>query len=269
MRRAAHQLLDVPVVFEDPLALPILGKAHAESIRADPDRWNTNVLARRLRLFLAIRSRLAEDRLERAYADGVRQYVVLGAGLDTFAYRNPYPDLHVFEVDHPATQAWKRERLAESAIPVPASLTFVAADLSHTRLTAALAAAGMRLDRSSFSSWLGVTPYLEPATVLSTLGDIASLAGRGGGVAFDYIRPPGSLAARERIAFQALAALVASAGEPFRGYFEPGELSAALSGMGFTRVENLGPEALDAAYLSGRADGLNLGNAGHIATAFR
>ncbi len=268
MRRAAHQLLDVPVVFEDPLALPILGKAQAASIRADPARWNTNVLSRRLRMFLAIRSRLAEDRLERAFADGVRQYVVLGAGLDTFAYRNPHPELRVFEVDHPVTQGWKLQRLAESRIEVPGNVRFVAADLSRARLPAALAAAGLRRDQSTFFSWLGVTPYLEAASVLSTLGDVARLAHPGGGVVFDYIRPPASLTALERIAFEALSALVASAGEPFKGFFDPGELAAALSDMGFHRIEDLGPDELNAAYLRDRADGLRLGNAGHIMTAF-
>lgn len=269
MRRAAHQLLDVPAVFEDPLAFAILGRAQAQSIRADPARWDTNALARRLRMFLAIRSRVAEDRLGKAFAGGVRQYVVLGAGLDTFAYRNPHPELHVFELDHPATQEWKRQRLVESGIRIPGNMTFVPADLSVAHLPDVLGAAGLCRGEPSFYSWLGVTPYLEPASVLATLRAIAGLAGRGGGVVFDYMRPRESLTLRERIAFEALAALVASAGEPFRGFFESRELAAALGDMGFGEVEDIGPAELNAAYLCGRAEELKLGNAGHIMVAFR
>jgi methyltransferase (TIGR00027 family) len=269
MRRAAHQLLDAPAVFEDPLAFAILDRAQARSIRADPARWDTNALARRLRMFLAIRSRIAEDMLERAFAEGVRQYVVLGAGLDTFAYRNPHPELRVFELDHPATQEWKRQRLVESGIRIPGNMTFVPADLSVAHLPDVLAAAGLRSDEPSFYAWLGVTPYLEAASVLATLRAIALLAGRGGGVVFDYMRPRESLSLRERIAFEALAVLVASAGEPFRGFFESGELATELRDMGFGAVEDIGPAELNAAYLSGRAEELKLGNAGHIMVAFR
>jgi methyltransferase (TIGR00027 family) len=220
-------------------------------------------------MFLAIRSRIAEDMLERAFAEGVRQYVVLGAGLDTFAYRNPHPELHVFELDHPATQEWKRQRLAESGIRIPGNMTFVPADLSIAHLPEVLRAAGLRSDEPSFYSWLGVTPYLEAASVLATLRAIADLAGRGGGVVFDYMRRRASLTLRERIAFEAVAALVASAGEPFRGFFESGELALALRDMGFGAVEDIGPAELNAAYLSDRAEELKLGNAGHIMVAFR
>ena len=107
MRRAAHQLLDDPRVHNDPLALAILGDTEAVAMRADPRRFEAGPVAPILRAFLAVRSRLAEDMLAQAVAAGVRQYVILGAGLDTFAYRNPYPALRVFEVDHPATQTWK------------------------------------------------------------------------------------------------------------------------------------------------------------------
>ena len=128
MRRAAHQLLDSPRVYEDSLALAILGNAEAAAVRVNPARLEDGPAAQRLRAFLAIRSRLAEDALEEAVNSGIRQYVVLGAGLDTFAYRNPYPGLRVFEVDHPATQGWKLQRLEDARITVPRNVTFVAAD---------------------------------------------------------------------------------------------------------------------------------------------
>src|SRR5262245_21621582 len=114
MRRAAHQLLDEPKVLDDPVALRIVGPRAEASIRSDPRRFQSRV-GRVLRAFLVARSRCAEDALKVAVAAGVRQYVVLGAGLDTFAYRNPYvaQSLRIFEVDHPATQGWKRSLLAK------------------------------------------------------------------------------------------------------------------------------------------------------------
>ena len=122
LRRAAHQLLDRPPVLTDPLAIPILGAETAAALRADPARFETSRVSSYLRAFMAARARFAEDQLAHLRAHGLRQYVVLGAGLDTSAYRDPTPalSLQVWEVDHPATQAWKRQRLEEAEIPVPA-----------------------------------------------------------------------------------------------------------------------------------------------------
>lgn len=117
-----------------------------------------------LRAFLAARSRLAEDALTDAVARGVRQYVVLGAGLDTFAYRNPHAGLRVFEVDLPATRAWKRQRLADVQIEVPGSVIYVAIDFAKETLTHALESAGLATGEPTFFSWLGVTPYLTSGT---------------------------------------------------------------------------------------------------------
>ena len=267
LRRAAHQLLDDPRVHDDPLALAILGEAEAAALRADPRRFEDGPVARPLRAFLAVRSRLAEDTLAQAVAAGVRQYVVLGAGLDTFAYRNPYPNLRVFEVDHPATQAWKRQRLADAHIAVPEGVTFAPADFAAEPLPQALRAAGLHSEEPSFFSWLGVTPYLEPSNVLATLEAIAPLAANGGGVVFDYNTPPASLAPARRAAFEALAARVAAAGEPFRGFFEPQALVTAMRAMGFHGIRDLGPDELNATFLSNRTDGLQVGSVAHILTA--
>ena len=267
MRRAAHQLLDDPRIHDDPLALAILGAAQADAMRADPRRFEDGPGAPFLRAFLAVRSRLAEDALARAVADGVRQYVVLGAGLDTFAYRNPHPGLRVVEVDHPTTQVWKRRRLAEADIPVPSGVAFAALDFATGPLSAALGKAGLRRDEPSFFSWLGVTPYLEPADVLTTLAAIASFAAGGGGLVFDYGVPPASLAPPQRAVFEALAARVAAVGEPFRGFFEPSSLVAAVQGLGFREVRDVPPNELNARYFAGRSDGLRVGSAGHILMA--
>jgi methyltransferase (TIGR00027 family) len=267
MLRAAHQLLDDPPVHEDSLALAILGRAEADALRAGPRRFEDVPGAPFLRAFLAVRSRLAQDALARAVSHGVRQYVILGAGLDTFAYRNPHRGLRVVEVDHPATQAWKRRRLVEAHLAVPEGVTFVALDFASEPLSAALDRAGVHRDEPSFFSWLGVTPYLEPADVLTTLAAIAPFAVGGGEVVFDYCVPPASLAPPQRAAFEALAARVAAAGEPFRAFFEPLALVAAVQGLGFREVCDIPPHELNARFFAGRADGLRVGSAGHILMA--
>src|SRR5580693_1539028 len=132
IRRAAHQLLDQPRVLDDPLALRIIGADAAEELRSNPKEHHA--FSRAFRAFMAARSRYAEDELARAVAHGVRQYVVLGAGLDTFAYRNPYPGLRVFEVDHPATQAWKLEMLQKAGLGTAPGAVFVPVDFETDSL---------------------------------------------------------------------------------------------------------------------------------------
>jgi methyltransferase (TIGR00027 family) len=236
-------------------------------MRADPRRLEDDPYAPSLRAFLAVRSRVAEEALAQSFAAGIRQYVVLGAGLDTFAYRNPYPDVRVFEVDHPATQAWKRRRLAECRIPIPDLVTFASIDFAIERLADVLRDAGVSEKAPTFFSWLGVTVYLAHASVLATLGAIAPFAANGGGVTFDYTVPPASLPPKQRAAFLSLAARVAAVGEPFRGLFEPDVMIEAVRDIGFRQVHDLGPKELNARFFSNRRDGLRVGDAGHILTA--
>jgi len=254
-RRAAHQLLDKPLVFDDPLALRIAAP--------DPDR---SPLAPYLRAAFAARSRFAEDELRDAVARGVEQYVVLGAGFDTFACRNPFPSLRVFEVDHPATQARKRERLAEAEIAVPPSAVFVPIDFATTPLAEALAVAGFRADAPAFVSWLGVVPYLELAAIRDVLAFVASLPA-GTTIVFDYGIPPASLSARGRAVFEWMAQRVAAAGEPWKTFFTPPDLMAMLREIGFAEVAGFGPAELNARYFDGRGDGLRLGEMAHMIRA--
>src|ERR1700753_1229964 len=133
LRRAAHQLYDSPLVFDDPVAYSILGATYAEQLRRTPLRPD-RPFSTALRAFLVARSRYAEDNLRHAVENGVRQYVLLGAGLDTFAHRNPYPPLRVFEVDHPATQQWKRELLQTNQITIPDTITYAPVDFERQSL---------------------------------------------------------------------------------------------------------------------------------------
>jgi len=155
--RAAHQLVDSPLIFEDPLALQIL-RPYADKVRdaARKDRPQLFLRGRMLRLFAAVRSRFCEDELTKAVARGVGQYVLMGAGLDTFAYRNPHPGLRVFEVDHPATQRWKRSLLEDTGIAVPRETVFVPVNFERDSLPRKLAEAGFRADEPAFFAWLGV-----------------------------------------------------------------------------------------------------------------
>ena len=196
-RRAAHQLLDKPLVFDDPLAVRIIGARAEANLPEQPK----NFVAARFRAFMAARSRFAEDELRAAVARGVRQYVVLGAGLDTFAYRNPFPHLRVFEVDHPATQAWKRKRLAQVGIPVPSSMTFAPVDFERQTFDDGLREAGFDETAPTFFSWLGVTMYLESDIVLGIVRAIREMSATNG-VVFDYAVPRESLGFVGRLALQ-------------------------------------------------------------------
>jgi methyltransferase (TIGR00027 family) len=264
-RRAAHQVLDRPRLLEDPLALAIVGREAARTLATGG--MDGGAAGRNLRAFVVVRSRFAEDELARAVERGVRQYVVLGAGLDTFAYRNPYPELRVFEVDHPATQEWKRERLETEGITVPESVTYAPVNFERQTVDEGLRLAGFQADAAAFFSWLGVTPYLKPETVLATFRRIIGMSSENG-VAFDYAVPRSSLGLVSRMAFDVLARRVAAAGEPFRGFFEPAELAGELRGMGFRHVEDLGGEQINKRYFAGRTDGLRVrGGMGRLMSA--
>jgi methyltransferase (TIGR00027 family) len=199
-RRASHQLLDSPLVLDDPLALAILSAENHAALIADPSAFDPSPLSPVLRAFFVVRSRLAEDALAEATTVGVGQYVVLGAGFDTSAYRPPCAtnaSLRVFEVDHPATQEVKRARLAAAGIEVPPNVTYVSVDLSQTALRDALHQARFDFGQPAFISWLGVVPYLTLDAITATLTTLGSLP-EGSGIVFDYGVPPSSLSGLAR-----------------------------------------------------------------------
>jgi methyltransferase (TIGR00027 family) len=243
--RAAHQVLEGGKVFTDPLARSILGReadAIIAGLSADPTQ-------RPIRIFMAARSRFAEDCLGAAVSRGVRQAVVLGAGLDTFSLRNPYSELglRVFEVDHPSTQAWKLKRLAEAGLAVPASLTFAAVDFESQGLRPGLLAAGFEPDRPAFFTWLGVVPYLERGAVAATLRYIASVPGSE--VVFDYSEPLENYPPERRGNVAAVGARAAEIGEPWLSHFDPAEISRELREHGFQDLEDLGLAEISIRYL--------------------
>ncbi len=260
--RAAHQILEKGRIFTDPLALRILGQDPGIVSREAQE----HPAQRRMRLFIVVRTRFAEDALAEAVGRGVRQLVVLGAGLDTYAYRNPFEDcLRVFEVDHPATQAWKRKQLANAAIPLPKSLTFAPVDFEREILAEQLASVGFDQTQQTFFMWLGVVPYLTKDAVWSTLAFIATLP-KGAHVVFDYSDPSDSLPPELRMGYDERAQRVESIGEAWVCHFEPEDLRARLSDLGFREIEDLGPPRISTRYFPNRV-GSPPERGGHIVHA--
>jgi len=262
--RAAHQVLEQGRILADPLALRILNEDAAGIARQVEERASD----RRMRTFIAVRTRFAEDSLAAACERGVRQLVVLGAGLDTYAYRGAWRDrLQIWEVDHPATQVWKRQRLADAGIAVPSNLTFAPIDFERETLADGLAAAGCDPHRQSFFTWLGVVPYLTEEAVGSTLAFIASFPG-GAQVVFDYADPPESLPAEMRAAHERRAARVAGLGEAFRSYFDADAMRRKLTDLGFGKVEDMGPRQIAERYFPHRLASMPE-RGGHLVRASR
>ncbi len=266
LHRAAHQLVDLPPVFPDPLALKIVGEDAATELRAGRDP-HADFGSATLRAFVAVRSRFAEDALAEAYAVGVRQYAILGAGLDTFAYQRAgaFKGLAIFEIDHPATQGWKRARLSAASIPVPESVTYAPVDFERETLADGLSRAGFDFDKPAWFAWLGVTPYLTRDAIKATLSFIASLKA-GSGVVFDYAERPQGEETRHA-GFRAMAERVAAIGEPFKSLFIPDDLANMLREAGFTGTEDFGADKINARYFQNRADGLKLLGRGHLMKA--
>jgi methyltransferase (TIGR00027 family) len=254
IRRAAHQLLDNPRVFDDPLALCVIGRESALALYAGQHQYQSEDprVSLHLRAFVAARSRYVEDELALAVERGVRQYVILGAGLDTFAYRT--------------TQAWKRARLDEAGIQLPANLTFAPVDFEEQSLADGLQDAGYDPSLSAFFSWLGVTPYLTTEAVMMMLRFIASTP-IGSGVVFDYTVVPSLLDPDQQSIFDALIKRVDWVREPWQTFFDPAELVENLLAMGFGHVEDIGPAEINAKYFKDRTDELRVGSLAHIMSA--
>lgn len=268
LRRAAHQLVDAPpLVFEDPFAVPIVGpEALAELQRTLPaDR---RPFSASLRAWMVARARFAEDVLTAAVrGQDARQYLVLGAGLDTFALRNPFPHLQVFEVDHPATQAWKRERLAAAGLGIPHNAYLVPVDFESQSLERELLRAGFQPSQPAVTAWLGVVPYLTPEAFGATCRFLGQLPA-GSAVVFDYGQPREALPPVEQLMHDSLSARVAQAGEPFQLFFTPEALRRELLCHGLAVVEDGGGAELNARYFRHRSDGLQVrGTAGRLCHA--
>jgi len=234
-QRAAHQVLDRGSILNDPLAMKILREDEKDVLQFA----NVHPLASIGRLFAAARSRIAEDALSAAVEGGIRQFVILGAGLDTYALRSPHGarQIRIYEVDHPATQAWKRQRLAEGQLAVPPWLIFVPVDFEQDNLGETLVGAGFQQNWPAFFTWLGVVPYLTQEAVVSTLGYIASI--ENSEVVFDYMEPPQAFSEEMREFVTKRTEQLEKMNERWASRFEPSRISAILRSHGFSGIEDI------------------------------
>jgi methyltransferase (TIGR00027 family) len=234
-QRAAHQLLDHGSILYDPFAMRILREDEQEVLQIA----NKHPLASIGRLFTAARSQIAEDALSRAVERGVRQIVILGAGLDTFALRNPHRalEIRIYEVDHPTTQARKLERLTDAQITVPSGLIFVPVDFERDNVGEKLAAAGFQQNSPTFFTWLGVVPYLTQDAIHRTLDFMASI--QNSEVVFDYMEPPEAFSEELRQIEKARAEQLEKIGERSNTRFEPPAIAAILRSHGFCAIEDI------------------------------
>jgi methyltransferase (TIGR00027 family) len=253
--RALHRQEPPPWILDDTLALPLAGAegmALVERVREELSPDETLGFCR----WVCVRARVAEDAVERALESGVRQYVILGAGLDSFAYRRKdlMDRLQVFEVDHPASQAWKRRRLQEIGVPEPHGLVFAPIDFERQTLEDGLRAAGFRFADPAVFSWIGVTMYLTREAISATLESVARCAS-GSQLVMTYNLPPGSMTAfSRRITTSLQNRVTIAAGEPFISLFKPDEIERLVERSGFVRIEHFGPDEARRTYLGGRPE---------------
>jgi len=267
--RAAHLRWDQPPrIFEDTLAQQLSGCASEAALKAQIDKLDAEVarttnpdfaltLRRSVTTAVVTRSRYLEDEVGEAVRRGVSQYVILGAGLDSFAYRRPElaKVLHIFEVDHPATQAWKRARLRAASVELPANLSLVPVDFEKESLIEKLRMSGYRTDAPALFSWLGVTMYLSHDAIFGTLHAVAALA-PGTEIIFEYNVPKDLVDDETQKILAAAMAGAQARGEPQGTFFEPAKLAQQVRKVGFAEVSDFGPDEAEARYFKHRSDGL-------------
>ncbi|WP_460338819.1 class I SAM-dependent methyltransferase [Actinoallomurus acanthiterrae] len=265
--RAAHLIVDSsPLLFADTVAYDLLGE-QAEEFVGYHRAHGEHPLLCGVRATATVRSRYTEDRLAEAVARGITQYVILGAGLDSYAYRaDPAGPVRVFEVDHPATQRWKRRLLNEAGIAIPDTVTFVPVDLETEPLVDALVREGFDTSRPAFVSWLGVTMYLTRDAIAETLTAVGGLAA-GTEMVLDYTLAPELRDAAAQAYADSVAPMAAEQGEPWLSAFRPEEMSALLEEHGFGLVQHTRhQDAVDAA-LWERTDSVRPSNLSTLAHA--
>jgi methyltransferase (TIGR00027 family) len=286
--RAYHAAHDHPKIFDDFLAQHMiteeeLRESEARHLKAfekfDPERA-ASYADRRLALatwmqsagapaIVLGRARYNEDNLEQAVRAGVKQYVILGAGMDTFAFRRPdlVEQLSVFEVDQPATQAHKRQRLLRLGREQPERLHFIPVDFSREDLAATLRRSSYDPQAPSFFSWLGVTYYLTREALLGTFAAIAEVAPPGSSVIFDYLDTEAFVPERAARRVSIMVEIVKKVGEPMITGFEPSALAEDLAGVGLRLIEDLGPDEIQTRFFAERTDGYQACEHAHFAWA--
>jgi methyltransferase (TIGR00027 family) len=271
MMRGMHLVVDDnPKIFTDQFgqALADLPDAEIGGINdpnwVDPEKTGN-------RTHMIWRSRITEDHLQGQALQGISQYVLLGAGLDSFAYRRPASLEHisVFEIDHPSSQEWKRQRLKELDITIPENVYFVPVDFETEDLIEKLKQSKFDPALPSFFSWLGVIYYLNKEATQKTLRTLLATISEHCEFVLDFMIPTEMLSGRDRTAMEETIKTVTDAGEPFLGLYSPEELEATLKQVGFDKVTHISPEDGQKRFFDNRTDTLRLSTALHMMIASR
>jgi methyltransferase (TIGR00027 family) len=265
--RAAHQLLDEPLIFDDPLAVGLVPEASREAILREEPKYRTPVLSVR-RAGVVLRSRFAEDRLGAAAARGVRQYVIAAAGLDTFPWRQPgfAREMQIFVADLPESLAVLQDCVGRRRLPQPANLAYVPIDLERRELLEPLVAAGFDPRLPTFCSALGIIQFLTPDAVDALL-TFAARRTKGSEIVFSFTPPDDELDERARSGVRESQLRTQGYGEPWLTRLRPSQLAARLSLLGFSDTELLTPDRANQCYFHGRSDGLASGSSGQVMAA--
>ena len=249
--RAYHREQPPPRVLDDWLALDLAGEQGQVLLANMQKTWGPDGMALGAR-WIAVRTRFVEDKVDEAVADRIHQYVLLGAGLDSFVYRRGdlHDKLRVFEVDHPETQEWKRRRLAELGIDTPPNLVFAPVNFETDTLGDGLSSANFDFDSPAIFSWIGVTMYLTRDAIDETLTTIAG-SSSGTRLVLTYDIPRHSLGPTAQAHYDRVSTSAAALGEPFVSLFEPAEIEQVLHRFGFQVTSHFGPAEAVARYFGG------------------
>jgi methyltransferase (TIGR00027 family) len=260
--RAYHLMHDRPTILEDTAAIWLLGPPLSVVLRVAPLRWLfwRRLLARvrPVSVFVVVRSRYTEDSLEHSISDGCRQYVILGAGFDSWALRHEAPEVSVFELDHPATQQWKEARIQARLGTLPAHLVLIPIDFERDDITDVLRGHEFDHDSLTFVSWLGTICYLTREAIAATLTSLAKVCAPGSRVVFDYFQPKSTMSSAELQLFEDLNQGGTRRGEPIQSLLDPQEVAGMLHSAGFRVVEDLSASEIRRRYLYPRSDGLDI-----------
>jgi methyltransferase (TIGR00027 family) len=260
--RAYHFMHDRPVLLEDDAALWLLGPPLSAILRIAALRWLfwRPLLAkvRPISAFVVVRSRYTEDALEQAIGDGCRQYVILGAGLDSWALRHNEPGVAVFELDHPATQQWKDARIRSRLGQLPSHLILIPVDLERESIADVLPGHPFDPRARAFVSWLGTIPYLTRGAIEETFTSLARVCAPGSRIAFDYFQPKSTMSPADLKLFQVLDEGGTRRGEPMQTLLDAEDVAEILVSAGLRMVEDLSAPEIRRRYLAQRTDGLDI-----------
>jgi methyltransferase (TIGR00027 family) len=272
--RAMHLLYDQPVVFYDPYALQLTSPALRRVCQNRFFQWilrrkSISETFRPISAQVISRAKYVEEKLTQAVSKGISQYVIIGAGFDSFCLRRPgfSADLQIYELDHPATQRVKRERLVQILGSSPKGVEFLAIDLEERTIADALSDASFSKDEKAFFSWLGTVPYLSEDAVFAVLRDLAAFAARGGEIVFDYLIPAHKMTLQDRQALGRGVRMIERWGEPVKSFFDPDAFPDEVSHLGYRILENQSPDELNERYFADRSDNLVAHSAAYIVHA--